>query len=378
MSPTEPPPIPQSAPRVGLLPAPYFFVRVLDVDPAANEADVARQVELAVENWAPFPLAQVYFGHHWKSGARRAVIYAAYRRRFPVEVQDSWAGVEWVAPEFAPLLGFEGRPGQTVVLAGELGVAALHWSEAGQPPSHVLTRPYPEDADEALKASVVEELIRAIGGTKELSELREPPLHSGEPGASSWTFTVGDQSHTCTRAELDRMDIRDREDLAAIRKARVRDLTLWRLFVVSLWIIGGGLLAQAAFFGGTKWERAREQRLTRRAPEIEAINRANELATRIEELATKRLLPFEMIDAVREGKPATVVFRSVTTQNVGQLEINATTTQAADLPQYRAALVANPKVERAEFVDQNSRDRVTSFRLLVTFKANAFDAPAAP
>ncbi|MDX2186556.1 MAG: hypothetical protein SFV32_06465 [Opitutaceae bacterium] len=363
----------QTSPRTGLLPSPYFFVRVLEVGADATPQSVAEQVELAVENWAPFPLNQVFFGHHWKPGGRRAVVFAAYRRRFTDEMLSDWQTADWVAPEFAPYLGLPAQAGQTLALTTIHGVAVIHWSEGNELPTRIVTRPFPEDADDAAKAAVAEEAIKAVGGTVHLLEASGIPNWASEPGASEWEFAIGDQKVSYSRAELDRMDVRDRGDLAALRKGRARDQLLWRVFVASLIFILGAAIAHGAFFGLMRWEQGREARLAKRAPEIESINRSNELATRIEELATRKLLPFEMIDAVRQNKPASIVFRSVTAQAPGRIEINASTPVAADLPQYRSVLVANPKVAQAEFLDQNSRDRVTSFRLQVTFKPNAFD-----
>ena len=60
-------------PKVVLLPDAQFFTRVVPVEGVATAAEVAAQVELALEALAPFPLAQMYHGHFWKPGAKHAL-----------------------------------------------------------------------------------------------------------------------------------------------------------------------------------------------------------------------------------------------------------------------------------------------------------------
>ena len=78
--------LPTPPPRqVVLLPDAHFFVRAVPVTEGALAADVAAQAELAVESLAPFPIGQLYYGHHWLPGAGHALVYAAYRKRFTAE-----------------------------------------------------------------------------------------------------------------------------------------------------------------------------------------------------------------------------------------------------------------------------------------------------
>ena len=77
-------------PRVALLADEVFFTRVVPVVPGATAAEVAAQVELALESLSPFPIAQLYHGHFWKPGLDRAFVFAAYRRRFTVEQTEAW------------------------------------------------------------------------------------------------------------------------------------------------------------------------------------------------------------------------------------------------------------------------------------------------
>lgn len=374
----------QSAPpRTALLPSPYFFVRVLPIEAGATPTSVAEQVELALEAWAPFPLQQVYFGFGWKAGATRAVVYAAYRRRFGSEAQEAWLADEWVAPAFAPWLLREGKAGESWVLHSPEGVCVVSWSETGPVPTDVVCRPLAADASPEARAALTDEILRSLKAfhspSSRVCEVTSTVAIEGDASGAEWVFKLDESRMSqASRLELDALDVRDRGDLAARRRSRKRDLLLWRVALFSFWTILGGLVLQGGLWGVTQWEEGREARLSRNAPEIAEINRQNELATRIEELATRRLRPFEMIDVVKERKPSSVVYRSLNTQGLNQLEISGVTSAAADLPAYRSTLSANPLIEHAEFTDQSARDGVTSFRLLVTFKPEAFKGGVQP
>src|SRR5271155_5839691 len=85
-------------PTVALLPDALFFARAVPLSAGCLAAEVAVQVELALEATAPFPLAQLYYGYCWRTGADRALAFASYRRRFTAEQIAAWSGAERVLP----------------------------------------------------------------------------------------------------------------------------------------------------------------------------------------------------------------------------------------------------------------------------------------
>src|SRR3954465_4732146 len=92
-----------SAPgTVILIPGDRFFLKELSLDPATP---AAAQVEIALEESSPFPLAQMYHGFVASADGRRALAYAAYRRRFTPEETAEWSEAGRVLPDFLALLG---------------------------------------------------------------------------------------------------------------------------------------------------------------------------------------------------------------------------------------------------------------------------------
>ena len=98
-------------PKVSLLPDALFFTRAIPIAPDTPAADVAAQVELALESLAPFPVAQLYHGYYFPPGATAALVFASYRRRFTAEQTELWFDADLVLPTFAAVLGAPLDPG---------------------------------------------------------------------------------------------------------------------------------------------------------------------------------------------------------------------------------------------------------------------------
>jgi hypothetical protein len=361
-------------PKVVLLPDGFFFTRAVPVTAASTPEEVATQAELAIEALAPFPIAQMYQGYFWRPGAAHALVFAAYRKRFPAEQTAEWEGAELVAPAFAMLLGAEVETTTTVILHSPEGMTLLHWPAAGAAPGTVLTRALPAEAGFSERAEVRAELLRAVGEKAgEVIEWETPPEFDPEASDGAIGFRAGALKAAYSREALEAIDVRDKDDLAVRRRARRRDLLLWRIFLGSAVALAFALALELVMLGGTYWQRGRTRIVDGRAPQVAEINRANELATRIEELSTKRLLPFEMLDLVAAQKPASVTFTRVTatTDALYTLEVRGQTNASSDVVAYQASLAATSEVREARVEEQDIRGGLTTFRLKITFQDGA-------
>ncbi|MDR2674274.1 MAG: LysM peptidoglycan-binding domain-containing protein [Opitutaceae bacterium] len=370
-------------PRAVLLPDDQFFVRAVPVTPGATPADAAAEAALALEAIAPFPLAQMYHGHHHRPGARHALVFAAYRKRFPGDKTAPWAGAEAVLPAFATLLAAPVKPATTLLLATPAAMTALHWRDPDDAPSAVLTRPLPpDDAGPRAREALRDELLREAGESLHVRETAITPADDDgslniDGTDAGYTFHAGPLASTFTRDELDALDVRDKDEIALRRRDRRRDLLLWRVFLGGLAALALALLLEAAIAAGGMWEKIRREIVTKQAPYVAQIDQANALATRVEDISTKRLLPFEMIDIVKAKRPRSVLYTRVTTRDLYTLEVQARTNIPNDLLAYRAALNAMPELASVAIEDQTSRNGITTFRLILAFKPEAV-RPAAP
>jgi hypothetical protein len=371
-------------PKVALLPDGLFFTRALPVAAGATSAEAAVQVELALEALSPFPIAQLFYGYFWTPGAETAFAFAAYRRRFTSDQIAAWTGAELVLPAFAALLGAAVKPATTVILTSAEGLTAIHW-ENGSVPASVLFRPFPAtvegapEADpahiDATRAQLRDELIRAAGGSHTVIDLTAAPVADPARSDREVTFRSAELVSHVNATAIAALDVRDKGELAALRAARRRDVLLWR---VALGCAAALLLLAVAEFGligGRAWQKVRDTQFRTQKPLVEKIMTSDALARRIDDLATKRLLPWEMMMAViGENKailPKEIYFgRVYTTPGAGiySLSIDAQTTNVGTISVYSTALKARPGIENVETRGLQARGDNATFTLVITFK----------
>lgn len=360
-------------PRVVLLPDHVFFIRIVPVAEAATEADVTGQVELALESLSPFPLAQLYYAHYWAVGARTALIYAAYRKRFTSEQVESWTDAEMVLPTFAAFLTTEVKPATTLVLTQEESITAIHWGDSSAMPTALLARNWGTDTTEAKKLQIRDEVLGALGGTKTIIDLNTLPVVETDGSVGEFAFRSGEIEAHFTREQLDGLDVRDKADLTAIRRARTRDVVLWRSFLACVAGVALAGLLEIGLIGGRIWERSREARAEKQAPVVAEILRAQTLATRIDELSTKRLRPIEMIELVGVAiQPPQLYFVQTRTSGLYTLDIEGQANQPGDVGQYQNSLRQLPQLLKVDVPRLDTREGVATFRLVLTFKPDAF------
>lgn len=359
-------------PRVVLLPDHLFFVRSVPVSESAAEADVSAQIELALEGLAPFPLAQMYYGYRWMPGSKHALVYACYRKRFSTEETDTWPDADVVLPRFAALLGAKVEGSTTLVNTNPEGITAIHWGENGAVPTDVLTRTWSADTGELERGPARDEIIRQIGGTKRTIETNVEPTGSRDGGSSDIVFKAGEIESVFNREQLDALDVRDKTELSDRRKARSRDLLMWRTFLVCVGALVLAALLEVGVIGGRFWEKSREKRVERQSPVVADIMRLQSIATRIQELSTNRLRPFEMIALAQSKQPASVTFSRATTSGLYKLEVEAYTANPADVGVYQSGLRSLPQLSQVDIQNQVSRDGISSFRLVITVRPEAF------
>ena len=367
-------------PRVALLHDALFFTRAVPVAKSATLVEATTQVELALEAISPFPLAQLYYGWFWTPGSEHALVFAAYRRRFTSDQTADWERAEIVLPSFAAVLGAKVDPGTTVVLSSMEGITAVHWGD-GAVATSVLSRPLSADATEEERARVREEILREIGGSRKVIDLEGPLSPDPSLNDRELVFRAGEFSSRLTAAHAGAMDVRDKGELAALRSARRRDVVLWRVALgaaAALLLLGIG---EGALIAGRKWHDGRERQYKTDKPLVDQITRVHELTTRIEDLATKRLLPLEMVTQVvgenNERIPGDIQFTRVhAEQALGlyTLFIEGKTENAAQVNAYEATLKNLPTVQSAGAKFSQTTGSRATFTITVVFKPGALNA----
>jgi hypothetical protein len=368
------------APKVALLPDGLFFVRSVEVPAEVTPAEIGLQVELALETLAPFPLGQLYYGYYWTPGSTRALVFAAYRRRFTAEQVAAWDGVELVLPAFAALLGGRAAPATTVLLASPEGLTALHW-DAGSVPAQVLFSPLLPEATEEERARARDELLRRLP-SKEIIDLAAPPVAESAASDRELVFRCGEFVSHLPQEAAAALDLRDKEELLHLRRGRARALWLWRALMGCFIAAGAMALGEILLLAGGLWQTTRLAQLHAQTPGVEQIITAQSLGNRINELSTRRLLPLEMLTTVvgshNEIKPPSVVLTRMYTNGELGLTIEAQTSNPGDINVYQNALSALPALGSVVVKNPRQQNNVTSFTLILTFKPGVLQPMAPP
>ena len=355
-----------------VLPDALFFVRAVPIAEAGSPSDAAAQVELALEVIAPFPVAQLYYGHYWKPGADHALVFAAYRKRFTSDDVESWAGAEAIIPAFATLLHEAPAAATTLLISAADSLTAVHYADTSGVPTQVRVESVPADATEAEWATARDNVLRPLGGTINVIDIGPTPQLDPESPQGEFVFRGGAWSSHFSASEIEPLDVRDKTELAARRRAHARDIILWRTFLGCAAAIALALLLEFALIGTAIWQKQRLATIAVQTPVVNAIMTSQSLATRIDELSSKRLMPFEMLALLNSKRPSSIQFMRTVTTGLYKMEVEAQTAASADINVYRAALNDLPECQKAEVVDPRSRDGLSTFRLVVTFKPDAF------
>ena len=362
-----------NATEVVLLPAERFMARMVSIDAASP---VEAQISLALEGFAPFPLTQMFYGYRLAPARDRALIFAAYRKRFTAaEIQD-WTGAVVVLPAFLALLGNGPKTAAIRVWTEGAQVTALGWNGRDALPVAVLSRETVEPVTAEFRAALVAELRTRVGlADVPVQDFAGPVRASYSAAKETATLEarggVNGATLTLTRAELDAADVRDKDFLVGQRRELKRDLRLWRAFQVC---VGGLAIALALelgmFAAGFQLQKLKDT-VQELAPAVQKIETAQALTTRIGEMSQRRLKPFEMLAVVNQNRPTSIQFIRATTTGLNSLEIEAQTGNAPDVGQYEAVLRTAKDLSAVEMRDLRSREGITSFTLSVTFKPEA-------
>ena len=342
-----------------------FFVKQIDLDPAVATAS---QVEMALEECSPFPLAQLYHGFVVGADGAQALAYSAYRRRFTAEETAEWPGAAAVLPDFLGLLGPAPDRPLLVVQVHPAGMSGVAWDGRARLPAAVLLKAMPEPAEDQVK-EMISELSRQAGLTDAEVKRLDGPTGVGQDENGGAVFRVaGGETARFPAAAVVNADVRDKSFLQERRREEGRR----RVWIWALRAASGLLLAAAglelAAVGLGFWNARRQALVSAQAGEVARIETAQTLAIRIEDLAAREEKPLEWLSLVSSLRPRSVQFTRVASNNDRSLVIDARTGDAAAVGAYETILRQRDEIAGVEVRDIRSREGLTSFVLGLQFK----------
>jgi hypothetical protein len=350
---------------VTLVPGDRFFLKEVTLDPAAG---AAAQVELALEESSPFPLAQLYYGFVTGPDRKIALAFAAYRRRFANEELADWPASAVVLPEFLALIGPPPAEPQVVLQVHPAGIYGVAWDGRASLPVAVICKSIP-DSSEAQQAELMQELRRRAGSGEIPVRRLEGPAGVGLDEAGGAVFRIaGEETARFSTAALGDADVRDKAFLDEKRRddSRRRGWT-WGLWAAAALLLLAGALELTAGALGV-WNQRRRAVVASRADEVRRIETAQTLATRIEDLSARQEKPLEWLSVVSAARPRSIQFVRMVSNNDRSLTIDAQTPDAAAVGAFEAALRQRAELEQVETRDLRAREGLTSFVLAVKFK----------
>ncbi|HYC70704.1 MAG TPA: hypothetical protein VEB66_05825 [Opitutaceae bacterium] len=341
-----------------------FFVRSV---PLASDSPAAAQVELALEALSPFPLAQLYHGYATDAAGGHALVFAAYRRAFSAEETAGWGAADTVVPELALWLGASAPKQPAIWMRENDGLTELAaWDGRSSLPVFVQARRLEPGQEDAWL-----EEVRARTGLPAGASVRRaagPLVIRRDQRTLVIATAAGEFESRFGLGVLDQLDVRDKSALAANRGRAARDRVLWRAFAGTLAALAACALLDGGLALGRSWLAKRRALVATQAPVAARIEAAQDLAGRLEQIATQRVMPFEMLAAVNDRRPRTVEFTRVTTSGLWRMDIEAQTVNAGDLRDFETQLRRLGSVARVAVRDPRMREGLTTFRLEVEFK----------
>jgi len=364
-----------SAPAVALdeivvLPAEAFFVRRLTLDVGSPAAD---QVELALETHAPFALGQLYYGFLPAPDGASALAFATHRRLFAAE---GWDGAAAVLPAFVALLG-EAPTGKVVRTWSDGDSLIVAAWDGDALPALVLARKVEPATESAERDRLLDDATTRLGKLGAVEEFVGPISVVPRKEASEFTVARRSGGTLATRFEeaaVQAMDVRDKAVLADRRATQQRDRLLWRVLQATAGCIAfAAVLEVVLLLTGVLVNQQREaQRVL--APDVEKIQTAQTLGTRIEEMAQRRLRAMEMLAVINSVRPGGVVFSRSVTNGRDTVEVEGQSANADNVGAFESSLRAMPQIATLEVSNVGLREGLTTFRLTTTFKDGSLAA----
>jgi Tfp pilus assembly protein PilN len=359
-----------------------FFLRLLDMPPDVAPRDVGDFVRLTIEGISPFPLQQLAIGWHVFPESGKVLAFAAYRKIFRESELKVWEQAAQVFPEFAPALTLAPKTDRLtlVIWRTNTSLTGILWPANAKAPTHICSREFTEGSSIDAFTELCCKRFGVARSTLEIVEWIQPADGPFEIARGGFTIvaegTPPPPRAFITHEQTECWDIRPVEFLEAVRRERQRALVFWRVAVglaagLALLVAGEIVLS----FVQT-WNTQRNTLAASRAAAVQAVQDSEQLATRLTELTSLQLRPFDKLGTLAGAMPESVYFSRVSSQGMNTLVIDAIARNPGDVPVFEGRLQALPGIRTAQAKNQQFRDNVTTFTLEVNFVESRQNTPA--
>ncbi len=367
-------------PKVEYVRGDRFFVRQVSLPPGLKGQELDGFIELSLEEMSPFPMERLFYGFYVNEESGLAIVYAAYKRCFTAEEMQQWEKVEFVLPDFFPVLGLAYEVDTIAMVVGESSLSALSFQTGQVLPQTIVSRELSGSSDIEV---VKQQLIDLVGGLNGrpvvLFALDEEGNPSEEKGVYRLPFTKSKEANADTveieQAEdiLWKGDLRDASFVSSKRRQKRLNQGVWKIALGLMLLLGLFALGEILMLGGKAFLSHLDKTTMGREAEVTQIEDKKSVVQELENFERSNLIPFDMISAINPVLPRSIHFTRLKTAGRNSLEIECKTTDPADVTTYKNDLEGLLRIESAEVLNLQSAGGQGSFLLVVNFKSDAFE-----
>jgi len=355
-TPVEPEERGASAPEpVLIVPGHLFFVDRIDLPAALESSEIDDFAELSLENLAPFPVEQLYWGYLYSKSAGSILLYASYQERIKAQGYKNIESYLWVLPDFATLFGAVFPDATTLQLEGDDSFSSIDFAAGDSLPLQVISGP------EVQKLTAAQASLRLKLASTAVSEQGIPTFHFQPIDSSAWRATHRVETLAPSEDALWRADIRDitfKQHERSARKltGRITRATAYAaLFAVLLIVLEGAL------YLGDLWLNTQSAKIAAQAPEVRRVEDKQSLMNKLDQVAQNELRPIATLEALNRVRPEGIYFTSTVTEGQNRIIVDGIASTINELNAYTDALLTAGNFEMPEAPRTLTRGGQTTF-----------------
>lgn len=345
-----------------IVPGHLFFVDRIDLPAGLESSEIDDFAELSLEDLAPFPVEQLYWGYLHSKSAGSILLYASFKERLKARGFEDIERYLWVLPDFATFFGAVFPAATIAQLEHDGGFSRISYAAGDSLPQRVVSGP-PGQAPDA-EAPV----LRLQPGPVDVSEQGLPTFHftSIEPAAAQ-AAAAGFEKIAPGESALWRADIRSAGFKQAERSARRLTARISQATVYAVLFAVFLLLLEGLIYAGDLWLDTKNAKIAAQAPEVRRIEDKQSLMEKLDQVAQNELRPIRILAALNQVRPEGIYFTSTVTEGSNRITIDGISNTITELNNYTDALVASGNFVMPENPRTLTRGGQTTFTVTLDY-----------
>jgi hypothetical protein len=314
-----------------------LFVHVEPLPEGMQPSELQNFAEVTMEGLSPMPLEQLAWGYLAHERFLHVLLFAASRERLNQENLPPEESFFHVLPSFFAAAPAESAAAHWVLLWEGGQITGLHYDSESRVPSRIELEPVAEDTPAGAFVAR-DRLLKRLGATARNETtpglLAQPQAVRGSGERLLFSFL----HYTAAEAEPTRLEGHAPADPASRWTADLRDNVFrsteqnrrrtLRLMNRALQAAGAVALVlfvlQLVWAGGAIWYRSTAKHVEGQKEAVATVEQNQALLNKIDQFSSHQLRPFEMLGAINELRPPSILFKNTKANNSNQLTAQCT------------------------------------------------------